>query len=297
MNNQILDEGDLGLHERIHAESFAIGMVSSKIRDKYDLPFEITPTLPFDITKQYRANDRIILDGAKEYDETSTYSTNDIVDKDGKYYIAIAPQISSPFDKGEWLMMGNKYDLYYIPLPYPLFQLNIQKQRGAYTAGFYNVGDVVWWDNHTYTCKVQTCIMDSDLAIQYPSYASLPSNNVFPNDVHNGSAYWTDNGEYILDAGLIPSLMGSGATPSVWKAGDNRDILLVQCIINIALYLLHKRIAPQNVPEHRKLCYKLSIEWLDSIKEGKDLSNLVPVQPNGDTSISWGSKVKLSNGY
>jgi hypothetical protein len=296
LSQQILDSLYAGTLERQFAESWAIGQVRRYLKQVLDLDYEITPTLPFDTNKTYYGNSRVIID-FNAWVSKKSYLQFDCIIKDTVGYLCLQQNQDEVFDASKWQQIGNQYDLYFVPLPFPLFSLEVQKTKGNYTAGFYKVGDKVWWDNHNFTSLRQTSLLDHDTLIQYPAYSSIPQSNIFPNDPEMGSSYWTDNGEYSIDPKVeIPSYLIDGQT-QIWKLGDNRDPLLVQAIIDLALWKLHSRISPNNIPDLRNKNRDLTFEWMKSIQKGESNTDIEVLQPSQGESFRWGSSPKNINGY
>lgn len=297
LNDQILDELNEGKRQRRYAESWAISQVRSKLKSKYDLDFEITDTLPYNPKQVYYAGSRVIID----YDnwESKKYKQFECVIKDSVGYICIVEESSETWDESQWQTLGAKYTIYHIPLPYPRFSINIQEQKGISTNGFYKVGDFVWWANHTYKALRQTITLNHDTTIQYYSTSDLPSPNTFPNDPEAGALFWEDLGEYSIGKysdgtdGSLP--VGTEDAPSKWIEGDNRDISLVQCIIDLSLWILHKRISPMNIPVLREKSKEMAFAWLSGVKNSDNDTDLESLQPEQGESFRWGSQIKQIN--
>jgi len=112
----------------------------------------------------------------------------------------------------------------------------------AYVA--YNANDHVWYNNLIYIL--------------------LPSGT-------SGSGYYTANAG---TAGVL--------TPDLdvnWVQNDFRDQKLVQILIDITLYHVHKRVSPRQVPQHRLIANDMAIHWLDALRKG-DLSSALPTVPS-----------------
>lgn len=296
LNDQILDSLGTGDKERQFAEAWAMGKFRGKLVHEYDLEYEFTPTLPYDPRRPfYYAHERIVIDfptwvASKQYTET------DCVINDGIGYYCLHSNNNSEFNLDFWQNIGAQYTMYYIELPEPLFHLDIQKSKGAYTAGFYQIGDLVWWENHTYQCLQATIILDDEARIQYQTYGNIPPPNIFPNS-KEGKQQWLDLGEYtVLNE---PPTVGNNDpdTDAVWTLGDNRDPLYVQGVIDLALFLLHKRISPMNIPILRVDAKNDTLAWIKDINTGEDNTDIESLQPKQGDAIRWGSGTKKQNGY
>lgn len=59
-------------------------------------------------------------------------------------------------------------------------------------------------------------------------------------------------------------------TEAIFSAtGEDRDDKVVQVVIDIALYELHKRINPRKIPIHRKDSYDIALNWLEEVNAGR----------------------------
>ncbi len=86
-------------------------------------------------------------------------------------------------------------------------------------------------------------------------------------------------------------------TDEKWTKGDPRDPLIVEFMLDLTLYRLHTRIAPNQIPEHRIQRRDDAISFLKSVAKydvtvGWDQET--DVEP---ASINWGSNEKESKIY
>jgi phage gp36-like protein len=81
------------------------------------------------------------------------------------------------------------------------------------------------------------------------------------------------------------------------KTGANRDPQLLAYVVDIALYHLHSRIAPRNVPELRKTRYDNAIAWLKMCAFGDVTPKLTPIAPAQGNRIRYGGNIKKINQY
>jgi hypothetical protein len=274
--------------ERQAAEAWAISSIRQFLSAKYDLDFEFTPTSVFDFTKQYRANDRVIMDFAPWVAGTS-YEADALMVLGGSCYQCTIPNSDTTFDSSKWNLFGTQYDMFYVPLPYPLFQQQVQTAVGAKSNGYYDIGDKVWWDNHIYTALAQTVVVGGDVLQQYPMYNDVPPNNVFPG-AKNSENIWKDEGEYILEAGVMPF-------EPAWIKADNRDPKIVEAMVDISIYRLLSRVNANNVPDARKVAFHDQMAWLACVKRGDLTIDIEEKQPEQNYSFFGTSKVKKRNGY
>jgi hypothetical protein len=118
-----------------------------------------------------------------------------------------------------------------------------------------------------------------------------PSSSITPNN-----DYWD----------IYPSSFSSVLPTDTlsWLEGDNRNEQLKACLIDIALYHLHSRINPRNIPELRKERYDGNspeqkggaIGWLKNVAHGLVNADL-PEKIDFQLPISWGSYEKQNNNF
>lgn len=296
LHDQILDELIDGIRERRFSESWAMGKIRSKIGDQYDFSYEFTPTLPFDSTKIYGAEDRIILDYPEWVSGTEYKADISFVTLDELAYRCIADNSDSDFDEGKWISIGFKGDIYHIALPFPRFSMRVRTPYGSNREGVYDKGDKVWWNGRIYSAIAPTRSVSQEDLINYASYAAYGYLNVFPDDLKQ-KGYWKDEGPYQITTGDPPFLPLPPDTPPTWVIGDNRDPLFVQAVVDLSLWMLHKRIAPMNIPKIRTESMNLTFDWLNGISQGTETTGIVEIQPSQGGSLSWGSAPKNRNTY
>jgi phage gp36-like protein len=81
------------------------------------------------------------------------------------------------------------------------------------------------------------------------------------------------------------------------KTNTDRDVQLVTYNVDIALYHLHCRIAPRNIPELRKTRYENAIEWLKLCSEGMVTPAIDKIQPLQGKRNRFGGNEKKINTY
>lgn len=117
-----------------------------------------------------------------------------------------------------------------------------------------------------------------------------------------GSAY--ADGAIVYDAGTAKFYTANGAitsgTPindSKWIEGDPRDALIVEFMLDLTLYRIHARIAPNQIPETRIQRRDDAIDFLKRVAKyditvGWDqTTDVLPA------SINWGSNERDSKIY
>lgn len=75
---------------------------------------------------------------------------------------------------------------------------------------------------------------------------------------------------------------------------DNRDPFLVMIAIDLTLYHLYSRVAPQRIPQHRVDRYQDAIDWLKDVSTGKSTADLpLKTDEEGEDIIP----IRLSSRY
>jgi len=256
--------------------------VTSYLIQKYDCSKEFTDTLLWNRSTTYKAKQRVYLD-ATAYSASATYALNDLCLQAGNVYICTtAINVAEAFTPAHWTLISAQYSMFYITLPKPEFDLN----------AIYKVGDQVWWKDKVYTCAIATVLLSHETQLQYGDYSSIPPRNVFPDDAVNGVRNWGSGTPYSVAAATLPT------DTTKWTAGDNRNPQLVNYCIDVALYTVHSRIAPRNIPDLRVKRYDDVIKWLQNAATGKSITAALPlIQPTQGRRIRWGSDVKKINNY
>lgn len=174
------------------------------LSQRFDLSKEFTNTTQYDPTKAYNAGDRVYLN-APAYVAANTYAlgvlvtvpTGPLVNGNATqqvYACSTAIAVAEPFTAAHWTLLGNQWDMFYTLYPFGQFDLS---------HNFYNVGDNVWWKNHTYTALQQSVVLCHSEKLQGFVTGNIPFQNVFPDDPVNGNTWWKDNGPYVVPAGNL----------------------------------------------------------------------------------------------
>ena len=249
----------------------------------------------------YLANDRVYLT-APVWVTATSYSVNDyVLWTDGNIYKCTTANSDATFTPANWILVGYNQQLYFVPYPQPLFQLE----------SAYQVGDMVYWNGKVYTCVTASMFPDHEAVIQQHLIQNAPYPNSFPDDPTNGAKQWGNGIAYYVPNGTdILNL-------SYWFQGDNRDAQLVMKLVQIALFHLYQRISPKNVPEHRIIAYQgyheharsktngegviypvtSAIGWLQACAMGEVTPNLPKLQPKQGMRIRSAGNVKQINSY
>lgn len=259
----------------------AIAEMQSYLTQKYDVTQEFKDLTQWNSASVYNPTDRVYLN-ATAYNQTSAYALGAIVLESGSVYkCTTAILVGEAFNPAKWQKLGAQYDLFFAKYPQPLFNYNQQ----------YAVGDKVYWDGKTYTCRIQTRPLSQSAALQYRQYQNLPFLNVAPDDVNEGVQYWGAGDAYSVPAGT--DILDT----TYWTAGDNRNQQIVTYLVDISLYHLHSRIAPRNIPELRVIRYDHSIQWLKMAARGEITAALPVIQPRQGARIRYGGNIKQINSY
>jgi hypothetical protein len=266
---------------RLFAERAAKEEIEFYLSSKFDLTKEFTDTATYNNSTTYKAKNRVYLD-ATAYSATSTYTVGTLVLQAGSVYRCLtAVTVAEAFTANKWTLIGAQHDLYYVTLPHDEFNY----------LGVYKVGDHVWWKDKVYTCLTSSITYAHDEIIQYNSYADVPIRNIFPDDALYGETYWGIGTTYSVAAGTLPT------DTTKWTTGDNRSQLVLENMLHIALYKALPRIAPRNIPTHRKEMFTGAIEWLKEAKKGEGTPNIPLIQPAEGNRIRYGGNTKNINHY
>ena len=274
---------------RQQSEATAQSQIRSYLLSRYDIDNEITPTLPYVPNQQYYANSRVVVT-PDTWVAGKLYNTNDIATYNNVVYSCGTQNSDSVFMPTKWSAICNYGDMFYIPLPYPLFQLNPLNVRNGSQDGVYSLNDIVYWQGHTYQCLSQTPDINQEFNIQFYNTRDIPALNVFPNDPVIGGRYWKDLGAYLPDITATPGL-------DLWVKGDNRDQLLVRCMTVLSRFYLATRLVPTQFPETWREEFKMSVEWLKEVRDGKVTVDIQDWQPKQGRRVRMVAQPKMHNGY
>lgn len=283
------------------AENAGQSEAVSFLKQKYLTDSEFTDTASWVLSSVYSAQDRVYLN-ATAYSSSSTYAIGAYALQANNVYRCItAITVAEAFNAAKWELIGAKYDLYYAKFPHPQFDFN---------NGVYKKGDLVYWNGKNYTNIIPTILPTHEGKVQAHLIQNIPSGNVFPDDPENGAKYW--------GAGVAYSVPANTAIDNAtyWTQGDNRDEQMVQKVIDIALYHLHSRISPRNIPALREYRYMgnekdrvikddgsiaypvySALGWLQACARGEVTPNLPLIQPKQGMRIRYGGNVRNINSW
>lgn len=242
-------------------ELTAIEECNSYLVQKYDTAYEFTDIEAFSTSTAYKGQRRVYLYAA-EYVPTNTYASGSIVTNNNKVYYLTASKTGA-WTTSNTTLLGNLYQVFNVKTPYTVWDGETQ----------YNIGDQVWWHDKTYTCKNQNTGLAPDIA--------------------DNKEYWGNGTAWSLTAGTLPSDL------TKWNAADNRSQQLVTYVVNIVIYYLSKRIAPQNIPVNVITAYNNAIDWLIACAGDKAgiTANIPRIQPKTGYRTRMSSIPRNNNTY
>jgi hypothetical protein len=299
----------------LQAEAAAMERAMGMLRQKYEIATEFTNTQLYSVNTVYNAADRVYIN-YPAYVATNSYVIGNYCTNGGSAYVCTT-DTTGVFNAAHWANIGTSTSIYYAAFPHLPFNLY----------GNYVVGDKVFYNNKIYTALQATVRYSNISAVQFGYNDNIPFGNVYPNDSVNGSRGWTDNGAYTVPANLLATAAYNSATsypvgayaqfqgnifvcidnttgqfdPSkwriVWALGDNRSQLMLTSIVDIALWYVHRSIAPNNIPELRVDAYNVAIEYFRRVRDGVEQANLTLIQPQAGRRILADSRVIPNNYY
>lgn len=308
---------------RIDNEQTAYEEIQGYLTSRYDVSKEFRDAVKFSFVSTYYAGQLVFLD-ADAYSATApSYALNDLVLQAGNvYYCKTAIAAPEAFNAAKWTLLGPQYKMFHIPLPYDSFNL--------YT--FYFLNDKAFWRDYNYRANSETRTRSHQNEIQANRTEDLLPLNDFPTT--KNTQQWKDKTEYKF-TGLWPIAVPgdftawSGVTayvtgdrvsrnsiiwqaaanstniepgtditkwmPISWVAGDNRNSKMVDVMVAVSLYLIHRTVAPRNIPEKVKIEYDNAILYLENVMNGKVNLRIEELQPDQNIGFSGGSEPKRIN--
>lgn len=269
--DQILGGNDYYLDECI---KIATSEASSYLAQRYYIEKIFISVEPFSLAKHYNLGD-VVWGSHVAWSNSVVYTLNALVSYQGRVYrknndfvgyvAGVLPTNGAYF---EYIYDNEKF--------YSVVNLGGGGILKYDNNKNYSNGDVVKYYFDLFTCISRTV-----------------SNNI-PTDIK----YWIGNGAQtsIGDYPYDPF--------TSWLNTDVRNPQLKACLIDIALYHLHSRINPRNIPELRKERYDGNspeqkggaIGWLKNVAHGLVNADL-PERIDFQLPISWGSYEKQNNNF
>ena len=262
---------------RLSAEYKALEEVTSYLTQKYDMASELTDTAVWSNTAIYKAKNRVYLYAA-DYVNATAYVVGNLATYQGSVYICTA-STTGAFDATKWTLLGVAYSLFFVTLPKPEFNYQV----------LYTKDEQVFWKDKVYTAQYDTPQYGHEDQLQTNNPATAM--NFFPDDPINGPGQWGTGVAYSVAAGTLPT------DATKWTSGDNRSQKILECLIDIALYKIHARIAPNNTPQLRIDNYDAAILWLKACAKGTVTANVPVIQPKQGRRIRYGGNTKNVNSY
>jgi hypothetical protein len=298
---------------RLMAEVTAIARAKEKLSNRFKVNKIFTDLLTFDITANYKWGDRLDFT-APVFDPTIVYSASTLL----VYNIGtLAVPVNKVFQKNSTtasyvagaLPTNNTFfdlrgdeSIYYLTPPsdwdedvsYPPSTGIVTYKheyyiRTANTSG-YNITGQPHSDNNNlsiYSMWGDVGVINFNPQISIDPYG----NNATPENTQ----YWTkilDFTPYFI-VGIWPS------DNTKWTKGDNRSLTLVKAVIDLALYVLHGVINPNQVPQLRDVRYKEAEQWLDDCATGNIVPDLPTFteDPQKGISMRFGSNPPTTHSY
>jgi hypothetical protein len=281
---------------RIVAEQVAQAEAIGYLQTKYDVTEELTDTLKFNYNDFYTSGSRVYIT-ADEYVDTISYTHNQMAKHGGNIYRCTSNgTVTGAWNPALWLLVGMDKAMFYVPY--------INSNFDAYK--IYKVGDVIFYKGSNYVCQIGSPMASHQSVVNALDYSNTSDINIFPDDENNGESYWSIGVPFEV-YNIFPN-----SVPFV--SGDNRNAKLVDIILTMALYHLHMRVAPQNIPALRIMNYMgrqeeivikekgttypsySALGWMQACVNGLMQPNLKVLQPN-TSKVMWGGSTKVINIY
>lgn len=272
----------------IDSENAAIEEVSGYLSARYDLTRLFSDTPIYDPTKVYYGQNRVQYH-EPAYNPASTYAIGNRTSINNNIYECyVTITVAEPFNATKWNFICIDYAIFSAILPNPEFKQFVDYPKTS----------TVWFnDNFTYT-SLQATKGQLLNNVVFSEYGADKDINYNVSDVGNAS-YWIQNTIYSF-SGIVPT------NGSNWSQIDNRNGLMINCIIDIVLYNLFTILAPRNIPMERITRYKgesthdekCTIGWLKAVFNGKLSANLPNKYPTQGIALVFNSGApKSQNTY
>jgi len=314
--DEITDSADDELYKAVDS---AVEEVAGYIRHRYDYDQVFQPIQMFSLTKEKAIDDE------DAWDVTEAYDAGDLMYyTDYKVYVCITDTIageSPDTDPAKWgvvaFIAGNRIfweeDAYsetdttydegtYISYGGKIYvgNTNWYDDYDA-IAGTYTIGDKVRYSGNNYECTQNIVVPKAWDSADWSLLVSGTFDATLWTEVANNESYW-----YVDDT------MQSGVLPTEYvnaTEGDDRNSKLKEVTIDIALYRLHARITPRDIPDVRRTLYdgygnlkngESAISWLEKVQRGTitpDLPKIIGADgdpPQNTERVSWGTSPTTS---
>lgn len=107
------------------------------------------------------------------------------------------------------------------------------------------------------------------------------------------TTYW----ERIIDLSTYNTVGHWPNETAYWTYGDNRNLSIVECLVDFVIYDVHAVINPRNIPQLRMDRYQKSADWLKDIRDGKYDLDLPEFGSQKGYRIRFGSNEQNKNYY
>lgn len=269
-------------------ESSSIVEMSSYLLQRYDASTIFKQFNEFSLSTVYYAGDRIVYT-EKDYDYNTQYILNDRFNYKDKIYkvindspllpIGITPDDTTYSTYFQFICNNNSY--FYIALPQQQYSTKLQYTKDTY---------VFYKDSVYLALQDNKCIKPGTNVKVWQFVYTFSFSGFYPD-------------EEVITSPLLTPVLNNDYY--FFKAGDTRNQLLIQYLIDIILYHLHARINPRNIPELRMIRYDGNnatqnggaIAWLKRIASGDITIDLPENEKDVELSYSWGKITDNNSEY
>lgn len=315
---------------RLLAEKSTEAKIRKYLIQKYDLTQEFQSTTAFLMTVAYKGSNRVYLDAAA-YSASSTYALNALVLQAGNVYVCItAILVGEAFNPAKWTLLGAQYDIFYVPYPAPLFDQDklyykddlvwwkdkvYQAQKDSVitdhegelqdlTIQAIRKGNVFPDDVNSAAAQQMwgTGVSFSFAGINpvntlQTAYSALTNYTAGTYASYQGVNYIATGASGPASTIVTPGTNIQKWLPVLWTFGDNRNQDVVEMYLDMVVYSLCKRIAPNNVPEARHNAWLSAIAELKSFAKGDTTLEVQVIQPKQGAPVRFGGNVPRINSW
>lgn len=153
------------------------------------------------------------------------------------------------------------------------------------TDGIYYITPPAQWDEFT-------VYAENDLVTYKHRYyiaTATTEEGVKPTD----TSYW----ERVTDLSTYTTVGHWPNETAHWTFGDNRELTVVECLVDMIVYDVHAVINPRNIPMLRSDRYQKAMNWLLDIRKGMYDLNLPEIGPQSGYKLRFGSNPQSINYY
>jgi hypothetical protein len=290
---------------RLMAEVTAIARAKEKLTQRYKVNKIFTDLLTFDISTNYKWGDRIDFT-APLFDATTIYSSGTIL-------VYNSGTVAQPINK---IYQKNSNVTSYVAgtLPIDLSYFDLRGDENIY----YLTAPSDWDEDVNYPATTGLCTYKHEYYVRTANTSGYNITGQPHNDPGTQPIYsmWADIGVSNYIPLVNPSPYGNNTTPEntqfwtkildftpyfivgvwpvdniKWTKGDNRSLTLVKAIIDLALYVVHGVINPNQVPKLRYDRYKEAEQWLDDCGNG----NITPDLPTFTEDFQKGFAIRFGS--